>query len=500
MTSASAPEQHVVAAPNATEDCNNTIVLSASPTSVTAGQMAPERVVVEPLELSPKRPSDTTTSIKSWRILSPSAKSKRSVNPIRSIVDPIVANIQSGEARGDGKNHISLALGDPTAARNLPPCPIAVTAVTEALQSSSHAAGYINACGLPQARQAVAQYHSNCNNTVSPEQVVIASGCSGALELALTALLEEDSILLVPQPGFPIYQVIAESHGAHVVHYRLLQPTDDDETMNGPDESNWECDLQHLRELMRMWGHRVKGLVVNNPGNPTGAVFSKAHLCDILRFCEEHQLPVVSDEIYGDLTFGQHVFYPLADIAANMGRQVPIITASGIGKQYLLPGWRVGWVVFQDNIYGSLSEVEAGTKRLAQIILGASHLAQTAVPALLQKDEPDIIQWKRELRKTLEKQANFLREMLSTCHGLHILRAGGAMYTIIRLDVQQFDETIRNDLDFSRALLKEENIFVLPGSCFGMPNVFRAVFCAPIPVLEEAASRMKDFCQRHAKH
>ena len=224
-----------------------------------------------------------------------------------------------------------------------------MTAVADALQSTSHAAGYVNACGWPPARQAVAQYHSNSSHTVSPEQVVMASGCSGALELALTALLEEDSILLVPQPGFPIYQVIAESHGAHVVHYRLLQPTNDDAITNGQDDSNWECDLQHLRELMRMWGHRVKGLVVNNPGNPTGAVFSKAHLCEIVHFCNEHQLIVVADEIYGDLTFGQHVFYPLADIAANMGQHVPVITASGIGKQYLLPGWRVGWVVFQDK-------------------------------------------------------------------------------------------------------------------------------------------------------
>lgn len=113
---ACASEQHVITAPHAAGDCHDTIVLSASPTSVTAGQVAPERVVVEPLELSPKRQSDTVTTTttltttKSWRILSPSAKSKRTVNPIRSIVDPIVANIQSGEARGDGKNHISLAV------------------------------------------------------------------------------------------------------------------------------------------------------------------------------------------------------------------------------------------------------------------------------------------------------------------------------------------------------------------------------------------------------
>ena len=79
-----------------------------------------------------------------------------------------------------------------------------------------------------------------------------------------------------------------------LVHYSLLQPTNDDAITNGQDESNWECDLQHVRELMRLWGHRVEGLVVNNPDNPTGAVFSKAHLCEIVHFCDEHQLPVVA--------------------------------------------------------------------------------------------------------------------------------------------------------------------------------------------------------------
>lgn len=150
------------------------------------------------------------------------------------------------------------------------------------------------------------------------------------------------------------------------------------------------------------------------------------------------------------------------------------------------------------SIHGSLREVEAGAKRLAQVILGASHLAQTVVPALLDPGNEEIRQWKQELRETLERQATFLTTQLAMIPGLHVLPAGGAMYTMVRINVQDFDDSIANDLDFSRLLLEEENVFALPGQCFGVQNVFRAVFCAPEPVLAEAASRMAAFCKRHS--
>lgn len=220
---------------------------------------------------------------------------------------------------------------------------MAIQAVQQALASPFHAAGYIPATGLEAARCAIAQFHSHITpglvvSAVSPQAVIIANGCSGALELALTALLDEGSILLVPRPGFPLYQVIADSLGASVVHYNLR-----------PDR-HWECNIRQLHQLMRQYGRSaVRGMVVNNPSNPTGAVWSKQHLREIVRFCQEYTLPLVADEVYGDLTFQNHVFVPAAQVAAECGNQVPVITASGLGKQFLVPGWRVGWVVFQDK-------------------------------------------------------------------------------------------------------------------------------------------------------
>jgi tyrosine aminotransferase len=150
-------------------------------------------------------------------------------------------------------------------------------------------------------------------------------------------------------------------------------------------------------------------------------------------------------------------------------------------------------------VYGSLREVEAGAKRLATVILGASHLAQTAVPALLDLSDTMVQQWRAELRDKLGYQAMFLCEKLAKCRGLTVRHPEGAMYALCLIDPTQMDETIKNDIDFIKLLLKEENVLVLPGSaCFGIANAFRVVYCAPVEILEQAAERIHQFCERHS--
>lgn len=473
-------------------------------------QMHPKTDAMEPIHLGKSEKQlvvetamgdDTIDDADTWPTCSASTKSLRTTNPIRALVDPIFQSIQSGHDRGDHKDPISLALGDPTVGGDLPPCQVALDAVVQAVRSKDHAAGYVNACGIDEARHAIARHHSYVEHAINATNVIVASGCSGCLELVLSSLLDPGTALLVPQPGFPLYQVIAESHGASVVHYRL-----------DPD-NNWECDLDHLEQLMEKQAsstptnHRsIRGLLLNNPSNPTGAVFSRSHLQDVVAFCDKHRLVLVADEVYGDLTFdssddgreNNNSFYPAAKVAAQCGQRVPVITTSGLAKQYLLPGWRVGWIVFHDNNFGSLAPVEAGAKRLAQVVLGASHLVQRVIPKLLSPDDPiQMEDWKENLRLTLAHQATFLCRKLSACHGLQVLPPQGAMYSMVRLDLSQLD--VMDDLDFSSCLLEEENVIILPGTAFGCPNSFRVVFCSNETVLEEAAQRIHNFCQRHAK-
>ena len=114
-------------------------------------------------------------------------------------------------------------------------------------------------------------------------------------------------------------------------------------------EKNWQADLHHLEELVCMYGSQVRGIVINNPSNPAGSVYSWEHLTLLVKFCEQFQLPIVADEVYGDLVFEGCPFHPLASVADSLGRQVPVITASGLAKQFLVPGWRLGWLCFQDK-------------------------------------------------------------------------------------------------------------------------------------------------------
>jgi tyrosine aminotransferase len=205
------------------------------------------------------------------------------------------------------------------------------------------AAGYLNACGLWAARDAVANEYnhyatkistnndalSSNSSNVKADDVVIASGCTGALDMVFGALLESTcdenttSLLLVPQPGFPIYQSLIEAHGANVLQYRLIP-------------GSWECDMEHLEELIQNYHHRIRGLLINNPSNPTGGVFSLAHLQNLVDFCDRYTLPVISDEIYGDLTFDDaHRYIPFATVVSSMGSHVPVITTSGVSTNML---------------------------------------------------------------------------------------------------------------------------------------------------------------------
>ena len=149
--------------------------------------------------------------------------------------------------------------------------------------------------------------------------------------------------------------------------------------------------------------------------------------------------------------------------------------------------------------------MKAGAKRLAQVVLGASHLAQCAIPAVL--DPPSdshrisIEKWKSDLRAFLESQALYAFEKINSCPGLSVILPQGALYAMVHIDISAFDDVIKDDIMFTKLLLKEENVFCLPGQAFGIGangfHVFRVVFCAPREQLTLAFERLYNFCVRH---
>lgn len=291
--------------------------------------------------------------------------------------------------------------------------------------------------------------------------------------MAISVLAESGQNILIPAPGFSLYQTICEYKSIECRYYRL-------DPKNG-----WNAELDHMRSLI---DDKTAAILINNPSNPCGSVFTKEHLLDILNIAETFKLPIIADEIYAFMTFKGVEFVPIDSLSKN----VPILTCGGIAKYFVVPGWRLGWVAIHDrnNLF---VDVRKGLVKLSQVILGASTIVQSIIPkALLDLDNSYI----NNLMEKLEDNASFLYDNLSSIDELHAIKPKGAMYMMVGFEPKDFSD-INDDIEFAKKLIEEENVFVLPGSIFKFKNYVRLVICPPQDKLKEACERIKQFVQRH---
>lgn len=403
----------------------------------------------------------------SWSIPSTDI-SDRTINPIRAIVDKL--NIPESK----DKPLIPLSIGDPTVFGNLETPASAVHAITKQLMSKKFN-GYAPAVGLPMAREAIAKKFATKNAPLTASDVIITSGGSGAIVIAIQGLCSIGENVVLPQPGFSLYATVASHSGIEYKYYDL------------DSKNKWEVDLPSLEAAI---DDKTRAIVVNNPSNPTGSNYSKKHLMDILAIAEKYKVPVIADEIYANMVFKGEKFHPMADLTS----EVPILTCAGLAKQYLVPGWRIGWILIQDkkdrfvNARGSLG-------RLAGLILGACTLVQSAIPDMLHNTPES---YYTELNDQLEDNGLFLATEICKNKCLDVVRPQGAMYLMIEIDPAKFKD-IKDETEFAQKLLTEELVFVLPGTCFRAPRFVRVVTTPPKNMLKVATDRIADFCSRHAK-
>lgn len=393
--------------------------------------------------------------------------SLRTINPIRAIVDKIRI------PQNKDKPLIPLSIGDPTAFGNLDPPSHLANAIIKNVQSKKFN-GYAPSTGLPVCREAVAEKYTCPEAPLTKDDIIVTSGCSGAIVIAIQGLGGTGDNILCPAPGFCLYETAANHSGIETKFYNLAP------------ERQWEVDLAHLESMI---DSRTRAIVVNNPSNPCGANYSKEHLLDILAVAEKHKIVIIADEIYADM-----VFEGVSHRMARLTTEVPVISCGGLAKQYLVPGWRVGWICIHDR-HDRLKEVRPGMLRLSQLILGACTIAQSTVRSLLHDTEPS---YYTDLMKQLRGQAMALVDALKDAPCLEIIQPQGAMYVMARVRVDEMKD-IEDDQDFSQKLLDEEMVFVLPGACFKAPNFVRFVFCAPEKTLCEAGARITAFCKRHSQ-
>jgi len=413
---------------------------------------------------------ESDSDYESWNV-QPSEVSVNTINPIRNIVENLKAT------PNPEKEVISLALGDPSVFGNFEPPKEAVEAIVEVVQGGKHN-GYFASFGMQCAREAVADHINSPTgqHQVTAADIYLSCGCSDALNLAITVLANSGDNILLPRPGFSIYKTFCGSLGVETRLYNCLP------------EKSWEADLCQMESLINK---RTKAIVVVNPSNPCGSNFSQDHIVNILKVAEKFKVPIIADEIYADMVFSGQKFYS----TASLSKTVPVLECGGLAKQFLVPGWRMGWVAVHDRqgVFGE--KVRRGLLSLSQRILGPCTLVQAALPSILKNTPKSFF---KETMEKLENAANTIYKELAKIDGLYPVKPEGAMYMMVGFDTMMFPD-IKNDLDFTEKLISEQSVKCLPAKCFEFPNYFRLVLTVPTEKILEACERIAQFCAAHRR-
>ncbi len=359
----------------------------------------------------------------------------------------IVAEAKRVEAAGTRVQYLNI--GDPIAFGFRTP-PHLIEAVERALRDGYN--GYVPSVGIAAAREAVARECARRGMPLPADRVVLTSGTSEGIELALTALVEAGDEVLVPVPTYPLYTAVLAKLGARPVFYRT-------DAARG-----WLPDLEHIQSLITP---ATRALVSIDPNNPTGAVYPAAVRRALVELSEEHGIPLLADEVYADLAFDG----PVGAIAAH-NPDAPVITFSSLSKAYLAPGWRAGWMAVGRT--SRLDDVLVAVKKLADGRLCATGPMEYAITAALDGDRSH----QEAFRTALRARADLTTSRLNAIDGISVVPPAAAFYAMPKVALPPG----ATDEDFVLGLLRATGVLCVYGSGFGAnpaDGFFRIVFLAP---------------------
>jgi alanine-synthesizing transaminase len=373
-------------------------------------------------------------------------RTARRVDRFTYAIRNIVAEARKVEAAGVAVRYLNI--GDPNQFGFVTP-PHLIEAVERAMRSGQN--GYTASAGIVEAREAVAADFTGRGVPVHPDRVLITSGTSEGIELALTAIVDEGEAVLVPSPTYPLYTAVLAKIGAEPQYYR----TDPDH--------GWLPDLDHLR---RQITPKTRVLVVIDPNNPTGAIYPDRVRRELIGIADQHGLVILADEVYGDLAYDGPV-PPMATLAPDAS----IISYSSLSKAYLAPGWRAGWMAVgaTPRLDGALAAI----KKLADGRLCSPGPMQYAVVAAITGDRSHQMAFRAQLRE----RAELTTERLNAIEGIRCVAPRGAFYAMPQVALPPG----RTDEDFVLSLLRTTGILCVYGSGFGTApeqGCFRVVFLA----------------------
>ncbi|CAM4262445.1 pyridoxal phosphate-dependent aminotransferase [Cytophagaceae bacterium 50C-KIRBA] len=367
--------------------------------------------------------------------------------------------------QNQGYKITSLNIGNPAAFGFETPDEI----VHDIIVNIRNAQGYTDSRGLFAARKAVMQYYQNKGvKNILIEDIYIGNGVSELISLVMMALLNQDDEVLIPSPDYPLWTTVVGLAGGNSVHYVCDESTD------------WQPDLEDMEAKIT---DKCRAIVMINPNNPTGAVYSKEIVDKIVQLAAKHKLILFSDEIYDKILYDQHEHYS----AAGLSDDILIVTMGGLSKNYRAAGFRGGWMILTGAKHKAKSYIE-GLNFLFSTRLCANVITQFGIQTALggYQSINDLV----APGGRLYKQMQLAYEKLNAIDGVSCVKPKGALYLFPKIDLGKF--TFEDDEHFVMSLLEEQKILVVAGRGFNFKqrDHFRIVFLPHVEQLSLALDKI----------
>lgn len=378
--------------------------------------------------------------------------------------------VEANKLKAQGKKILHLNIGDPNVYDFVTPAHL-IEAVYTAMKKNLN--NYADSMGIEEAREAIAKEAARDGiKGVTKNDVLISAGVSEGIEMAMNALLNPGENVLTPIPGYPVYSAIVNKIGAVHNRYDCIEA------------EGWQPDVDDIRKKINP---KTKGIILINPNNPTGALYPKKILQEIIGIAREHSLLIFSDEIYSKILLDDDSHVSTASLASD----IPILTFNGLSKNYIVPGWRVGWMIFSGP-----SELRADfqetVSKLARSRLSAPGPFQYAIKPALEGPQDHIPEMNRRLRQ----RRDLIHKRFNEIDGFSCTKPKGAFYAFPKIELD-----IKDDKQFIMDVLYKKHILAVFGSGFGYPKPdhFRIVFLPPMNVLEESLDKLEEYVKENYK-
>lgn len=392
--------------------------------------------------------------------IKPAVRTENITYAVRDII--VLAN----EVAKTGKEMLYLNIGDPNLYDFAPPREM-IEATYKAMLENKN--GYSPSSGIKPALDAI-EREAEKKGIKNIQDIFVTTGASEAIELALTALVNKSENVLTPTPGYPLYTAISSKLQMMENPYYL------------DEENGWQPDVEDIKSKIN---DKTKAIIIINPNNPTGSIASYDTLKELIDLAVENDLVIFADEIYDKLLFDDNKLVSIASINPDAS----VITFGGLSKNYMVPGFRIGWGIVSGQKAILEDYIEAINKML-RARLSANHPEQYGIPVALDGDQSHLT---IALEK-LTRRRDMTVEMLNAVPGISCVKPEGSFYAFPKIDIKN------EDSHFVSELIKATGVVVVPGSGFGQkPGTkhFRVVFLPQDDVLEKAYKNIGEFFEQY---